>query len=154
MAHSGHRHPDLIDFERLASSLTSLRRVTCAGDRLPGLVSDLVRRQVNVIMGSNTPAVVAAKAATATIPIAFLTASEPRRGGIRRQPNRPGGNLTGVTFLGVEIGRKHFELMREVVPTAATIAFLLNPTNRTLAGPLTRDAQAAARSLGLKLHVL
>jgi putative tryptophan/tyrosine transport system substrate-binding protein len=118
------------------------------------LVSDLVRRQVNVIMGSNTPAVVAAKAATATIPIAFLTASEPRRGGIRRQPNRPGGNLTGVTFLGVEIGRKHFELMREVVPTAATIAFLLNPTNRTLAGPLTRDAQAAARSLGLKLHVL
>src|SRR5262245_13222487 len=116
-------------------------------DRLPALVSDLVRRQVNVIIGGNTPGVVAAKAATATIPIVFLTA-------FAASLNRPGGNLTGVTFLGVEIARKHFELLREVVPTASTIAFLLNPTNRTLAGPLTRDAQAAARSLGLKLHVL
>jgi putative ABC transport system substrate-binding protein len=123
-------------------------------DRLPGLVSDLVSRQVNVIMGGNTPAVVAAKAATATIPIVFLTASDPVAAGFTASLNRPGGNLTGVTFLGVEIGRKHFELMREVVPTATTIAFLLNPTNRTLAGPLTRDAQAAAHSLGLKLHVL
>jgi len=123
-------------------------------DRLPALVSDLVRRQVNVIIGGNTPGVVAAKAATATIPIVFLTASDPVAAGFAASLNRPGGNLTGVTFLGVEIGRKHFELMREVVPTASTIAFLLNPTNPTLADPLTRNAQAAARSLGLKLHVL
>ena len=123
-------------------------------DRLPALVSDLIRRQVNVIIGGNTPGAVAAKAATATIPIVFLTASDPVAAGFAASLNRPGGNLTGVTFLGVEIGRKHFELMREVVPTASTIAFLLNPTNRTLAEPLTRDAQAAAHSLGLKLHVL
>ena len=123
-------------------------------DRLPALVSDLVRRQVNVIIGGNTPGVVAAKAATATIPIVFLTASDPVAAGFAASLTRPGGNLTGVTFLGVEIGRKHFELMREVVPTASTIAFLLNPTNPTLAEPLTRNAQAAARSLGLKLHVL
>ena len=123
-------------------------------DRLPALVSDLVRRQVNVIIAGNTPGVVAAKAATATIPIVFLTAADPVAAGFATSLNRPGGNLTGVTFLGVEIGRKHFELLREVVPTASTIAFLLNPTNRTLAGPLTRDAQAAARTLGLKLHVL
>jgi len=123
-------------------------------DRLPALVSDLVRRQVNVIIGGNTPGVVAAKAATAAIPIVFLTASDPVAAGFAASLNRPGGNLTGVTFLGVEIGRKHFELMREVVPTASTIAFLLNPTNPTLADPLTRNAQAAARSLGLKLHVL
>ena len=123
-------------------------------DRLPALVSDLIRRQVNVIIGGNTPGVVAAKAATATIPIVFLTASDPVATGFAASLNRPGGNLTGVTFLGVEIGRKQFELLREVVPTASTIAFLLNPTNRTLAEPLTRDAQAAAHSLGLKLHVL
>jgi ABC-type uncharacterized transport system substrate-binding protein len=123
-------------------------------DRLPGLVSDLVRREVNVIIGGNTPGAVAAKAATATIPIVFLTASDPVAAGFAASLNRPGGNLTGVTFLGVEIGRKHFELLREVVPTASTIAFLLNPTNPTLAEPLTGDAQAAARSLGLKLHIL
>src|SRR5262249_22432769 len=104
--------------------------------------------------GGNTPGVVAAKAATATIPIVILTAGDPVAAGFAASLNRSGGNLTGVTFLGVEIGRKHFELLREVVPTASTIAFLLNPTNRTLAGPLTRDAEAAARSLGLKLHVL
>ena len=123
-------------------------------DRLPALVTDLVRRQVTVIIAGNTPGVVAAKAATATIPIVFLTAADQVAAGFAASLNRPGGNLTGVTFLGVEIGRKHFELLREVVPTASTIAFLLNPTNRTLAGPLTRDAQAAAHSLGLKLHVL
>jgi putative tryptophan/tyrosine transport system substrate-binding protein len=123
-------------------------------DRLPALVSDLIRRQVNVIIGATSPGVVAAKAATATIPIVFLTASDPVAAGFAASLNRPGGNLTGVTFLAVEIGRKHFELLREVVPTASTIAFLVNPTNRTIAEPLTRDAQAAARNLGLKLHVL
>jgi putative tryptophan/tyrosine transport system substrate-binding protein len=117
-------------------------------DRLPALVSDLIRRQVNVIIGGNTPGVVAAKAATATIPIVFLTASDPVATGFAASLNRPGGNLTGVTFLGVEIGRKQFELLREVVPTASTIAFLLNPTNRTLAEPLTRDAQAATAVSG------
>jgi putative tryptophan/tyrosine transport system substrate-binding protein len=123
-------------------------------NRLPALVSDLIGRQVNVIIGATSPGAVAAKAATATIPIVFLTASDPVAAGFAASLNRPGGNLTGVTFLAVEIGRKHFELLREVVPTASTIAFLVNPTNRTIAEPLTRDAQAAARNLGLKLHVL
>ena len=76
------------------------------------------------------------------------------RQGSLRSLNRPGGNLTGVTILLAEIVPKHFELMREMVPTASTIAFLYNPTNRTLAEPITREAQEAARSLGFKLHVL
>jgi putative ABC transport system substrate-binding protein len=109
---------------------------------------------VTVIAAGNTPAAVAAKAATATIPIVFLTASDPTVAGFVASLNRPGANLTGVTFLGVEIGPKHFELLREMVPTATTIALLVNPTNPTLAEPLTSDAQAMARRLGLKLHVL
>ncbi len=123
-------------------------------DRLPSLVADLVRRQVTVIAAVTTPAAVAAKAATATIPIVFVTGADPVAERFVASLNRPGGNRTGVTFLGVEIGPKHFELLREAVPTASTIAFLLNPTNRTLAEPFTRGAEAAARSLGIKLHVL
>jgi putative ABC transport system substrate-binding protein len=123
-------------------------------DRLPDLVAELVRRQVTVIIAGNSPGAVAAKSATATIPIVFVTGADPVASGFAASLNLPGGNLTGVTFLGVEIGSKHFELLREVIPTASSIGILLNPTNRTLAEPLIRNAQGAARSLGLKLHVL
>jgi putative ABC transport system substrate-binding protein len=123
-------------------------------DRLPAMTADLVRRQVAVIATTNTPVVAAAKAATATIPIVFITGADPVAAGFVASLNRPGGNLTGVTILLVEIGPKHFELLREVVPKANTIAFLVNPTNRTTAEPLISGAQAAANSLGVKLHVL
>jgi putative ABC transport system substrate-binding protein len=123
-------------------------------NRLPALATDLVHRQVTVIVSAGTPAVAAAKAATATIPIVFNTGADPVAAGFVASLNRPGGNLTGVTVLLAEIVPKHFELLREMIPTASTIAFLHNPTNRTLAGPITSDAQAAARNLGFKLHVL
>jgi putative ABC transport system substrate-binding protein len=123
-------------------------------DRLPALVADLIHRQVTVIIAFGTPAAAAAKVATATIPIVFQSGADPIAAGFVTSLNRPGGNLTGVTVLLAEIVPKHFELMREMVPMASTIAFLHNPTNRTLAEPITREAQEAAHSLGIKLDLL
>jgi putative ABC transport system substrate-binding protein len=121
-------------------------------DRLPTLAADLVRRQV-IAITANTPAAPAAKAATATIPIVFLTAGDPVRDGLVASLNRPGGNLTGVGILSVELGPKRLELLRELVPTATVIALLINPTTPT-AEFQSRDMQAAARILGMQLHVL
>ena len=121
-------------------------------DRLPTLAADLVRRQV-ITITANTPAAPAAKAATATIPIVFLTAGDPVRDGLVASLNRPGGNLTGVGILSVELGPKRLELLRELVPTATVIALLINPTTPT-AEFQARDMQAAARTLGMQLHVL
>jgi putative ABC transport system substrate-binding protein len=149
--HEGLRESGYINGENVA---IEYRWAEDRDDRLPELAVDLARRRVTVIVAANTPAAVAAKAATAAIPIVFVTASDPVVAGFVASLNRPGGNLTGVTFLGVEIGSKHFELLREMVPTATTIALLVNPTNPTQADPLMRDAQATARSLGLNLHVL
>src|SRR5205807_607715 len=100
-----------------------------------------------------TQAAPAAKAATATIPIVFLTAGDPVRDGLVASLNRPGGNLTGVGILSVELGPKRLELLRELVPTATVIALLINPTTPT-AEIQSRNMQAAARNLGLQLHVL
>jgi putative ABC transport system substrate-binding protein len=124
-------------------------------DRLPALIEDLVRRQVSVIAApGSTPAVVAAKAATVTIPIVFLTAADPVEAGLVASLNRPGGNLTGVTALSVELGPKLLELLHEVVPTAKLIALLVNPTSPILAETQSRDLSGPARSLGLQIHVL
>jgi ABC-type uncharacterized transport system substrate-binding protein len=123
-------------------------------DRLPSLATELVRRQVAVIATTSTPAAFAAKAATTTIPIVFEVGFDPVTVGLVASLNRPGGNLTGVTNLGVEVGAKQLELLHELVPTATTIALLVNPTNRTLAEALSRDMQPAAGKLGLKLQVL
>jgi ABC-type uncharacterized transport system substrate-binding protein len=123
-------------------------------NQLPALAADLVRRQVAVLVADGTPATAAAKAATAKIPIVFNTAADPVAAGFVASLSRPGGNLTGVTILLAQVVPKLFELLRAVLPTASNIAFLYNPTNRTLAGPITIGAQAAARSLGLKLHIL
>jgi putative ABC transport system substrate-binding protein len=99
-------------------------------------------------------AVVAAKAATATIPIVFTTAANPVRLGLVASLNRPGGNVTGVTILVVETASKRLELLHELIPAVSTMALLLNPANATLAQANESEVRAAAESLGLKLHVL
>jgi len=122
---------------------------------LPALAADLVRRQVRVIATpESTPAAFAAKAATTTIPIVFSVGVDPVAVGLVASLNRPGGNLTGVTNLNAEILPKRLELMHELVPTATTIALLVNPSNPLVAETESRDAQTAARTLGLQLHVL
>jgi putative tryptophan/tyrosine transport system substrate-binding protein len=122
-------------------------------DRLPPLVSELVNRQVALIATGTIPAVRAAKAATTTIPIVFVTAGDPVKLGFVTSLSRPAGNLTGVTYLGVEVGAKRVEL-HELLPTTKTMALLVNPSNPTLAEAVTKEAQEAAQLLGLQLHVL
>jgi putative ABC transport system substrate-binding protein len=122
-------------------------------DRLPALAADLVRRQVSVIAATSTPANLVAKKATSTIPIVFTTGDDPVQLGLVTSLARPGGNVTGVTQLSVEILPKRIELAHELVPTATAIALLANPTDPTSDFEV-RDAQAAAHTLGLQLHVL
>jgi putative tryptophan/tyrosine transport system substrate-binding protein len=122
-------------------------------DRLPALAADLVRRQVNVIAATSTPAVITAKAATTTIPIVFVTSSDPVQLGLAASLSRPGGNLTGTTTLAIEVTPKRLEILHELLPTAKLFALLVNPTN-PYADILSRNVQAAARTLGLQLHIL
>jgi putative tryptophan/tyrosine transport system substrate-binding protein len=123
-------------------------------DRLAGLVADLVHRQVAVIAAiDGLPSALAAKAATATIPIVFFTGGDPVQLGLVASLRRPDGNLTGVTSLNVEVGPKRLELLHELVPTASVIVFLVNPTS-ALTEANTKSVQAAAHVLGLQLHVL
>jgi putative tryptophan/tyrosine transport system substrate-binding protein len=123
-------------------------------DRFPALAADLVHRQVSAIVSfGGTPAALAAKAATSTIPILFSIGADPVEYGLVASLNRPGGNLTGATSLNVEVEPKRFELLHELVPTAAVMALLVNPAS-PFAEAQSRDAQAAARTLGLQLHVL
>jgi ABC-type uncharacterized transport system substrate-binding protein len=121
-------------------------------DRLSALAADLVGRRVAVIV-ANGPAVRPAKAATSTVPIVFVVGFDPVAFGLVASLNRPGGNLTGVSVLDVEIGAKRLELLHELVPTATVMALLVNPTTPA-AETIARDAQVAARALGLQLHVL
>jgi putative tryptophan/tyrosine transport system substrate-binding protein len=124
-------------------------------DKVPALVADLVRRQVTAIAIPNTTtSAVAAKAATQTIPIIFLIGSDPVKMGLVASLNRPGGNLTGINALQTALVAKRLELLHELVPATTRIAFLVNPTNRAFAEADTREAQEAARVLGLNLLVL
>jgi putative tryptophan/tyrosine transport system substrate-binding protein len=121
-------------------------------DRLPALAADLVRRQVTVIAATGS-AVLPAKAASTTIPIVFDFGANPVELGLVASLNRPGGNVTGVTSLGVEVGPKRLELLHELIPTASNIALLVNPIGPNAESD-SRAMPAAARTLGLQLQVL
>jgi putative tryptophan/tyrosine transport system substrate-binding protein len=121
-------------------------------DRLPALIADLIRRPVAVIVG-NLNAAVAAKAATTTIPIIFAIGSDPVRDGLVASLNRPGGNITGATFLVSGLGAKRLDLLRQLVPKATLIAMLVNPGNVDTEAE-RRDVQAAAQAIGHQLIIL
>jgi putative ABC transport system substrate-binding protein len=122
-------------------------------DRLPALAGDLVRRQVAVI-AANGIAAQTAKAATATIPIVFVAGFDPVEVGMVANLNQPGSNITGVSILDVELGPKRLELLHELIPTASIFAVLVNSSDPARAETESRNLQAAARALGLQLHVL
>jgi putative ABC transport system substrate-binding protein len=121
-------------------------------DRLPGLAAALVADRVAVLLTFGPPAAMAAKAATATIPVVFATGADPIELGLVSSLNRPGGNITGVSFLVTTLASKRLELLRELVPGGAVVGFLINPANPTSESQ-TRDAQAAALALGLRLPI-
>jgi putative ABC transport system substrate-binding protein len=122
-------------------------------DRLPALAADLVRRQVAEIVAGGTPAALAAKAATSTIPIVILVGIDPVQIGLVASLNRPGGNVTGFWGLTLEVEAKRLEVLHELLRTSAAIALLVNP-NTPLTEPETKGVRDAARTLGLQLHVL
>ena len=123
-------------------------------DRLPALAAELVNRRVAVIAATSTPAAFAAKRTTTTIPIVFEVGFDPVEVGLVASLNRPGGNLTGVTNSGVEVAAKQVELLHELVPTATSIALLVNPSNPALSERQLRDTQVTAAKLGLQFNVV
>jgi ABC-type uncharacterized transport system substrate-binding protein len=123
-------------------------------DRLPELAAELVRRQVTVIAASATTAAPAAKAATTTIPIAFIAAQDPVRLGLVASLARPGGNLTGINFFSGELTAKRLDLLYDLLPRAVRVAVLVNPADAANTASTLRDVEAAARAIGLQVQVL
>jgi putative ABC transport system substrate-binding protein len=123
-------------------------------DRLPAMAADLVHRQVAVIAATSTPAALAAKAATTSIPIIFETGADPVQLGLVASLSRPSGNVTGVTQLSGEVMPKRLELLHELLPNAGVMALLVNPTVPAYVEFQSRKMLAAAQTLGLKLHVV
>ena len=118
------------------------------------LAADLVHRKVAVIAATSTPAALAAKSATTTIPIIFEVGSDPVQLGLVSSLSRPGGNVTGVTQLGIAVAPKRLELLHELLPTARVMALLVDPTDPTNAKTAVSEGSAAAHTFGLQLHVL
>src|SRR5437762_3730077 len=123
-------------------------------DRLRTLAADLIRRGVSVVAATDTPSALALKDLTSTLPIVFYISSDPVEAGLVASLNRPGGNLTGVTNLNLEIGPKRVQLLQELVPATTVIALLVNPTNPVLAEAIGSEGQLAAPTLGLQLRML
>jgi len=122
-------------------------------DRLPELAADLVRRQVAVIVPVAASSIFAAKAATTTIPIVFITGDGPVSIGLVASLARPGGNLTGIGIFTTELAAKRLELLRELLPTAARVAVLVNPANAATTEATLREVEPAARTMGLQIQV-
>ena len=122
--------------------------------RLPAAAADLVRHKVTVIVTANTPGALAAKKATATVPIVFNVGVDPVEAGLVASLSRPAGNATGISVLNVELGSKQLELLHELVPAAENIALLINPTSPAFVEPLVRQLEAAAGRYNLQLHIL
>jgi putative tryptophan/tyrosine transport system substrate-binding protein len=122
-------------------------------DRLPALISDLVRHQVAVLAATSTLAALAAKAATLAVPVVFTTSGDPVKLGLVDNLSRPGGNITGATQMGVEMGPKRLELLHELLPAATIMALLVNPAN-PVAETLSSEMELAGRAFGLQIHVL
>jgi putative ABC transport system substrate-binding protein len=149
--HDGLRETGYVEGRNLA---IEYRWAEGQNDRLPAVAAELVRHQVTVIVSTSTPAVLAARTAATTIPIVFFIAVDPVQLGLVTSLSRPGGNLTGVVTLNVEVAAKRLQLLHELVPTATIVALLVNPTSTALAKTTTRELEAAARALGLEFHVL
>jgi putative tryptophan/tyrosine transport system substrate-binding protein len=128
------------------------RWVTDRYDELPAMAADLVQRRVSAILAIGPPAVLAAKAATQTIPIVFVTGADPLKFGFVASFNKPGANVTGIWMVLIDLAEKRLQLLHDLVPTAESIALLVNPTG-PVAAPQTRDAEVAARALGVRLTV-
>jgi len=123
-------------------------------DRLPALADNLARRRVAVIVALSQPAVLAAKAATATIPIAFIAAEDPVRLGLVASLARPGSNLTGINFFQHEVITKRLQLLRELVPTVTRVAVLVDPASKATTETTLREVESAARAISLQIQVL
>jgi putative tryptophan/tyrosine transport system substrate-binding protein len=123
-------------------------------DRLPAMATDLVQRQVTVIVATTGSAALAAKAATTTIPVVFETGGDPLRLGLVASLSRPGGNVTGISQLTTGLAPKDLEILHELLPAARVMALLVNPTNSAFAETVASDVRAAARTLGLEILVL
>src|SRR5262245_24200884 len=122
-------------------------------DNTPALAEELVRRQVAVIVATPTVSALAAKSATATIPIVFTVGDDAVKLGLVSSLARPGGNLTGVNFFGAELVSKRLELLRELVPRIGRLAVLVNPSNATISESTVRDVEAAARGMGVQVQI-
>jgi putative tryptophan/tyrosine transport system substrate-binding protein len=123
-------------------------------DRLPAMTGELVASRVAVIVAANSPPALAAKAATTTIPIVFISPEDPVRLGLVASLAKPGGNLSGINLLSGELAAKRLDLLRELVPGAARVAVLVNPANPSTTETTLRDVEAAARTMGLQIQVL
>jgi putative tryptophan/tyrosine transport system substrate-binding protein len=129
------------------------RWITDRYDALPAMAADLVQRQATVIFALGPPAVLAAKAASGTVPIVFVTGADPLKFGFVASFNKPGGNITGIWMVLTALAEKRLQLLHDLLPKAELIGLLINPTS-PVAEPQTREAQAAAHVLGVKLTVL